>query len=244
MNSFLKDLFSYVGSTSLAGLLIVILNKYVNEKLKGEINKDIEKFKGSINKDNEKFKGEINKDNEKFKGEINKDIEEFKIKEARANLISSRYVDVVTSERILWLEKIREDISKIVGLTRLIFSHDEIMTNYFNATLLQSFMKDKSNNDNSNIYFEEFKNKLDEKNQGISELLQVITKLKLRLNYDEDSNLIKLLGKIECGIISKINKEEMINYLNEVVNISHVILKKEWNKVKKEVMEGKEDKIH
>lgn len=232
MKTIIWDFIIFLGRAGVATLLGGVLIYYLNEKLKGEITKDIETIKGGITENIERLKGSINKD-----------IEEFKSSENKANIVGSRYVEVVANQRILWLEKIREDVSQIVGLTRLIFFQDELINNYMNTKLMQ-VMLDKNYIDanGKDIIFEEYKNKLYEKNTGISELLQVITKLKLRLNYKEDTTLLKLLGKIEEGIITKINQNDMKTNLSELVSLSQVLLKDEWEKVKSEVMAGKEEK--
>ncbi len=227
-NNVLVALLSTIGGAS---ILTWILKKYIIEKLKGEIRKNVEK-------DLERYKGEIQKDVEEFRGNITRDIEVLKIIEGRTNILTSRYVEVVTNQRILWLEKIRDDISDIVSLARIISFNKKLLEQFYDVTIINEFIIKNKEFNISNEYMK----KLYEKEEAISKLFKLTTKLKLRLNPTDDEEMIILLSKIEDGLINKISKEEMSKILDELVKLSQSILKVEWEKVKKEVKEGKEDK--
>ena len=212
---------AFLTSMGITPVLIAILKNYANNKLKGEIKKDVEK------------------DIEAFKGNINKDIEMLKIKEGRTNILTSRYVEVVTNQRILWLEKIREDVSGIVSLARIIIFNKELLSQFEQVTMINELV---TKNKEFNVS-DEYMKKLYEKQEAISKLMQLTSKLKLRLNPTDDKEMIILLSEIEDGLIKKISEKEMTQILDNIIKMSQEILKTEWEKVKKEVREGKEEKV-
>jgi len=187
--------------TTVGALVVWYLKKYITENF----NKSLEKYKGDI-------KLEIDKDVESHKGEIQKEIEVLKLNSNQNNNEISRYVDIITRERINWLEKIRADVSEIVADIK-------VLNNFYN------------NNDSNNTLVAEHTKKL----------ARNICNFKLRLNGNEDDTLISYLIKLEKEIDSPVySKENVESLLNNIVNEIQLTLKKEWERVKDEVYYGVE----
>jgi len=139
---------------------------------------------------------------------------------AIATIITSYFKDkqnsslqVVTKQRIEWLEILRKEISDYIGLAQKCFY----------CGVLQK----------ASATFEEGKKFLD----FSSETVALGYKLILRLNPKENVGLIetiKILNKSVSGNEMKLEPEEFMKNINTLVTEAHNVLKQEWEKVKKE----------
>lgn len=152
----------------------------------------------------------------------------------------TKFIDTITSERIKWLEIIRNESSHIISE----------LTEYSNSILAQ--IEDIKNTDPSEnrtieVNFEYQKNYFNAKNSSVlsskklwtkSEFIKNLNLFKLRLNYIEDIEIIKILDRFIGLIKLEYLNENDINNLDKdlelfIQNIQ-IVLKDEWEKVKKE----------
>ncbi len=160
----------------------------------------------------------------------------------RKNLKSTKYIDTITTERIKWLNILRDEISEIVSIISesLIFygveiknieeenpNEDKIVeTNY---ELLKHYFD--ANTSNLLVY---------KKSLGYAEIIKKLYILKLRFNPKED---IATLNYIQFFIDfynqENINESDIRQAKNNIELLTENVqslLKKEWEKVKKETM--------
>ncbi len=160
----------------------------------------------------------------------------------RKNLKSTKYIDTITTERIKWLNILRDEISEIVSIISesLIFygveiknieeenpNEDKIVeTNY---ELLKHYFD--ANTSNLLVY---------KKSLGYAEIIKKLYILKLRFNPKED---IATLNYIQFFIDfynqENINESDIRQAKNNIELLTENVqslLKKEWEKVKKETI--------
>lgn len=172
----------------------------------------------------------------------------------RLNLKTTKYIDTITTERIKWIEKLRDDLSLLTSwitiynsnnqsLNKLIQNYEEL-DNYEKETNPHEdepwplIIKDMSDNKSKqNFVVNELKGVTRQK------IIEKIYLLKLRLNPVDDTNVILLLDELleyftpsefDCNNYDMINKK-----IGELISLSQQILKSEWDKVKKEAKKGK-----
>ncbi len=172
----------------------------------------------------------------------------------RLNLKTTKYIDTITTERIKWIEKLRDDLSLLTSwitiynsnhqfLNKLIQNYEEL-DNYEKETNPHEdepwplIIKDMSDNKSKqNFVVNELKGVTRQK------IIEKIYLLKLRLNPGDDTNVILLLDELleyftpsefDCNNYDMINKK-----IGELISLSQQILKSEWDKVKKEAKKGK-----
>jgi hypothetical protein len=122
-------------------------------------------------------------------------------------------LQIVTNQRIGWLEILRNEIADYITLTQKCFYCGVLQKGI--ATL------------------DEGKKFLDIS----SETVALGYKLILRLNPNENRSLIetiKILNKSVSGNEIKVESEEFMQNINGLVTESHNVLKQEWEKVKEE----------
>lgn len=158
----------------------------------------------------------------------------------RKNLKSTKYIETITTERIKWLNILRDEISDLISIIfeSLTFFHNEIK-----SIEEQNPNEDKISEINYNYskhYFDTntsnfllFKNKIE-----YAEIIKKLYILKLRFNPNED---IETLSYIQYFIdfYNKENKSEKDigeakNKIDLFVKNIQQLLKNEWEKVKKE----------
>lgn len=171
--------------------------------------------------------------------ELDKKLKEFEANETRRNLKSTSYVNIITHQRIEWLELVRKDFSKVVSYYRAISYHNLDANNIFLANFI-NFNQNKQEFseflEKSKMTIEDFFEIISKKKSDSISLIEHITLLKLRMNPEEDEELINLLCKLENDLISSTSKTIIEGDL-KVIEISiQKMLKSEWEKVKKEVI--------
>lgn len=128
------------------------------------------------------------------------------------NTRKSKYIDVITAERIKWMEKLRVDISRYAGLS-------SFWLKTIRSTTDAEGKADIKELDN----------------------LRYLIMLRLNPKGDIDQEIMRIINvvptlSIETDI-KKIDKE-----LNLLIEASQKLLKEEWNRVKKESKKGIETK--
>ncbi len=117
------------------------------------------------------------------------------------------FINTVTSQRILWIEQLRQDVSKFCGLTH---------------TWCMSDLEDKP-----------------EESEILEEIDRLRHVIRLRLNPNDtpDRKIAALLKKIpELTHSSK--RTELLAALEELTVETQLLIKDEWEKVKKEAKNG------
>lgn len=115
--------------------------------------------------------------------------------QTRRNIKTSKYIDVVTTERIKWLSTIRNEVSEIVSLitNTLIFYENDI------KNIELEHPSEKTMNDENyefqQHYFDSLTNRAFKKNElpALKNITSKLTVLKLRFNPDEDLITLELL---------------------------------------------------
>jgi hypothetical protein len=158
----------------------------------------------------------------------------------RKNIKTSKYIDVITTERIKWLSTIRNEVSEIVALITdsLIFYENDIKSKELDY-------KSQKNIDNENYEFQKhyfdsltknaFKlNKLPE----LKKLTSKLTILKLRFNPNEDLETLEIINFFIEFYKTKYKTEKDLKVATKKINLLltniQVMLKYEWEKVKNE----------
>jgi len=122
-------------------------------------------------------------------------------------------LEMINNRRMEWLELLRNEIAEYITLAQKCFY----------CGVLQK----------ATVKFDEGKEFLDVSSQTVA----LGYKLILRLNPIEDESIIALLKKINKSISGnevKVAADEFMQNLDSLVEKSHKILKKEWEKVKNE----------
>jgi len=208
------------------------------------------KFKNDLQVNIEKYKGDVNTNVESHKGVILREIENIKITNEKENLSISRYVNVITQERIAWLEKLRNDISSLTAITYGLLEERPVMNSYpalkVVNVIAEAFVDGKlSSSKQEDKSFDNWSKDVESKQTKKEELYRLITLIKLRLNKNEDGLLIGSLDNLEkmVSTFDNIEEKKLKDLVIKIICESQTILKDEWEKVKDEVREGQEQKV-
>lgn len=156
------------------------------------------------------------------------------------NIKRTKFIDTITSERIKWLETIRNGGSEIISeLTEF--------TNHLWIQFEEIKNQDPREDRTAEVNYQFLQNYFNAKNSNIlssnnlwsrSEFVKNLNLFKLRLNYKEDIEIIEILDTFIRTIKSEYSSEEDLRLMNEnleqFTQRLQIILKNEWEKVKKE----------
>jgi hypothetical protein len=237
MNNLIETILINSSVTTVIGTVCFFFIKaWYNKKS----SKDLEIHKGDIRKD-------IETQLESHKGDIQKNIEHLKDSYIKENLESTRFVDVICRQRIDWLDQLRNDITEIVSKTHLFVEISEKHLQSFGveafAKGLEMIQNEKFSageaGDVINTSIKNSKSSLPVK----TEVVAAITRLKLKLNPDQDFVVIQLLDSLRRLIeYPTDNSSKISQNLNQLQTQGQSLIKHEWKRVKKEVKIGKETK--
>ncbi|WHF52402.1 hypothetical protein QGN23_03760 [Chryseobacterium gotjawalense] len=158
----------------------------------------------------------------------------------RKNLKSTKFIETITTERIKWLNILREEISEIISIISdsLIFYNKGVSSIVEedpneNSAFNRKYNDSMHNLDTNTSELLSYKNKID-----YSEVIKKLYILKLRFNPSEDSETLSYVQYF----IEFYNKEyksaddliEAKNKIDLFVKNIQLLLKKEWEKVKRE----------
>lgn len=161
----------------------------------------------------------------------------------RKNIKTSKYIGVITAERIKWLSTIRNEVSEIVSLITdtLIIYQDEIKNKEIYNPINKNIYDDKD--DYQKYYFDSITTNAFKK-KGKIELKTLTNKLillKLRFNPKEDLQILEIIDffldfyqlkyKTEKDLETAFEKSDLL------INNIQSMLKIEWERVKKETKE-------
>jgi len=128
-----------------------------------------------------------------------------------SNLRNSKrttFINTVTSERVKWIQNMRESISTLCGRTYYwVMTQDELSPEDSNAV-----RKDVDR-------------------------LRMLVKLQLNPKGTLDNELIRLVEEIP-KVTHKLHETQLKSLLDEIVRKSQLLLKEEWDKVRDESIHG------
>lgn len=188
------------------------------------------------------FTKKLNEQSQKF----NSRLEKFKFQNSNIQLNALKHIELITTSRIQWIQEVRENVAILLSKIDSLILEMRIIyhKNLFEENNYINFSEDLYN-----IIIK-------------SDILCYIQKISLRLNnndFETDKKLIQLLDELENNInnifIKKqdvLNDDKTMNYdyvmnrfskstetlrttQEKIKEISRKILKKEWDRVKKEI---------
>jgi hypothetical protein len=162
----------------------------------------------------------------------------------RRNLKTSKYIDVVTTERIKWLAIIRNEVAEVATTMKetLVFYEREIESiEHENPS--QTTINDASY-EHQKHYFDSITNNAFSKNElpTSKDLISRLIILKLRFNPKDDLSTLNLIDYFVEFYQKKYKNTGNLNEASGKIDlfISEIqqMLKREWEKVKKESKGG------
>lgn len=155
----------------------------------------------------------------------------------RKNLKTTKYIETITNQRIEWIEKLRNDFSKILThVSSIKYCVDLIDYHRHEGN------PHNPNNFEDHIGFEdhvsEKRKELIEVEKNNLEIYNLIELCILRINENDDYELIKILKKIQKSIISNSYTGITDKIIELLKNNIKTLLKNEWEKVKDETIKG------
>jgi len=164
----------------------------------------------------------------------------------RKNLRTSKYIETITSERIKWIESVRNDFSILITSISIIRNNQgKYHSVKFESERLAyaNHLTMKDNHDDEELYSDYESQRLIseidialKKCLSPAEIVMKSTQLQLKLNPDKDIDIYSILVLIssEFSQVDFNIKESKIDLSNLVVLVQR-LLKSNWNKVKQEV---------
>ena len=165
----------------------------------------------------------------------------------RKNLRTSKYIDIVTTERIKWIECVRNDFSLLISSILIIRENEakyheikfeaERIGYVRNITNRDYLEDDELSSDYDTDKLLSNMNLLLKKCLTPAEVVLKSTQLQLKLNPNEDSGVIKSLELISNEFSkASFKKEDSKIQLEQLINSVQSLLKREWKRVKDEVV--------
>ena len=165
----------------------------------------------------------------------------------RKNLRTTKYIDTITTERIKWIQIVRNDFNELIA---------SMMIRINNSDHLRELKNEKIRQEHTEYLIGAYHESTDEDLQEFSELSEkaehieneinnVMTRseivnkallIKLKMNPEDDVEIISDLNRIVEYFSSYSNEIKLFDLdLNSTVDKVQSLLKKEWDKVKVEV---------
>lgn len=173
----------------------------------------------------------------------------------RKNMKTTKYIETITTERIKWLDTIRDEVSSITTEIALIITKTNQLLDILDERSMYVHVLSDSKPNAAEVLekMDKLKTKAKDVQKEIYEsgrkrnLIKSISILSLRLNYIEDELIIKKLDDTK-DILSKQSYDRddlkvLDRFIEEIVVDFRKILKSEWDKVHDEVIKGKSTKI-
>ena len=158
----------------------------------------------------------------------------------RKNIKTSKYIEVVTAERIKWQSTIRIEISEVVTTMKITLEfYSREIVNIEHQQPSQSTMGD-ANYEHQRHYFDSLTSNAFQDNEipKLKDLISQLTLLKLRFNPEDDKVTLNLIDYFIQFYQTKYKSSADINIASEKIDLLIVeiqqMLKNEWEKVKKE----------
>ena len=161
----------------------------------------------------------------------------------RKNLKTSQYINVITSERIKWIQDVRNEFSVLLSSVIFYLLNSNKIINESSMVITQELIDLVTEEEIEAMTIEFNKNKIisdtikDEFKTGLSkrEIVEKSILLKMKLNPKEDAEIISILDDIinTFSIVSFDVSYQNIRY-EVLVNECQNMFKREWDKVKDE----------
>ncbi len=158
----------------------------------------------------------------------------------RRNIKTTKFIDVVTTERIKWLSIIRNEISELVStIMETLAAYEKEIERIEHEHPTEETMMD-ANYEFQMYYFDSTTESAFQENElpKHKDLLSRLILLKLRFNPNEDKKTLELIDFFLDFYASKYKSKNDLKLasekINKLLNEIQAMLKKEWEKVKKE----------
>ncbi len=158
----------------------------------------------------------------------------------RKNLKTTKYIDVITTERIKWLSIIRKEVSELISLiTETLIFYENELDDIESQNPSDDYINDQ-NYKYQKHYFDSLTKNALIINEKISfrELNTRLNLLKLRFNPNEDIQIISILDNFITFYKSEYKTKQDLDKANSELKLlfSNIqkMLKNEWEKVKSE----------
>ncbi len=155
----------------------------------------------------------------------------------RKNIKTQKYIETVTNQRILWIDTLRNDFSQILSHTSTLRFCQKVEIDDKEV----GYPGDDPSSEDLYEYNDFVRDISHEKKLRESKNYEIVTKIELsilRLNDDDDINLIKDLEKLKRIYQGKYYLEIDDKYIERLRKNIKKILKAEWEKVKQETVRG------
>lgn len=161
---------------------------------------------------------------------------------ARKNLKMQKYIDVVTVQRIKWIGELRSDFSEILSF---IYSSTYVQEladkwDFYKDEVVEEMSAEHYATAEYNIKRLREMGKFEFQESKCIEYIKKIELCILKLNKadEEDAKLIKKLKEMRTIPFGDYRDGHLEEYMNETRDLMGWTLKKEWDRVKKEVKKG------
>ena len=158
----------------------------------------------------------------------------------RRNIKTTKFIDVVTTERIKWLSIIRDEVSELVSIImETLKEYEKEINRIEHEHPTEETMMD-ANYEFQTYYFDSQSESAFQENDlpKLKELISRLILLKLRFNPNEDIKTIDLIDFFlefyKSKYKSRNDLKSASEKLDELLKEIQAMLKKEWEKVKKE----------
>ncbi|KXY34470.1 hypothetical protein AT269_18325 [Bacillus cereus] len=217
------DVKLWVGILSLGGVLYTVHNTRKNMNKTNNLKKELENQGNNLKKE---LADQTNK--------ITKELGEKNLKASEQR----RYIDAISTERVNWINTMRERFSEYIKLAHL-------QMEGFNYWKARGFEELDEKAEKKEIELKENASK--ELRERFFEITHVDVQITLLLNPKEtiSNKMMQLQHEIKSELnsthyISEFNFEELADLLAELIYLQQVVLKSEWKRVKEENKIGEE----
>jgi len=154
----------------------------------------------------------------------------------------SKYIEIVTAERIKWIGVVRGDLAK---LTNYVVNYQKARAiyaqKYKDMNSYQNEMFDDSGHSSRHNRLEQRQLEIDaeqsqkniEESPQSNEIIELACLLKLRFNPLDDADIIAILNSL-IKYASELKPSTKDIDIQQLIDCSQAVLKREWDKVKKE----------
>ncbi len=154
---------------------------------------------------------------------------------ARKNIKTIKFIETITNQRIIWIDNLRNDFSKILvhANTLMQFEYIRYMQRNYNGA------DDPVERDAYNSFLTQKKSEYEKCRLNSYEIVNLIELAILKLNDTDDIELIKQLEQLETIYYYQKYNDLTKEFIKDLRMHIKQILKSEWEKVKMETIRGR-----
>lgn len=153
----------------------------------------------------------------------------------------SKYIETITNQRIIWIDKLRSDFAHIITLAVMLrrFSEENSSADTFLETD-EYFMLDPWDRDDADQSIADIreKHRIIIKDTYTKDTINKIENSILKLNAVDDKNLIDKLEILKNAFLRREHNSITEKYISQLKKDVKQLLKNEWEMVKLEVRKG------